>query len=362
MGQTIKTITLYCQDSGSDKVYMLQLDHVEGGYMVYYGNGKRGATLKPKAITPSPVTLEEATKIYASKEAAKRKGKRGKSIYKESPDGGNTLEINDDAGKNSGIEVQLLNKITKEEALRLCTDPAWVAQEKHDGERRPVIVKDGTASGTNRYGEFTGGMRTDVANGINTSIDMVVDTEDLGTYLAAFDLLEYNGQDLRSLPFIDRYTKLTEIADANPSLRISTLAVTTEEKQALFARVTADNGEGLVFKRANASFTAGRPNSGGDQLKFKLYDEASVIVMKINTKRSFQMGVLDENGDPVLVGNCTIPANQPIPAVGDVIEVSYLYAYQGGSLFQPTYNKARSDQRQNECKQSQLKYKPAAVA
>jgi bifunctional non-homologous end joining protein LigD len=360
---TIKSITLYCQDHGSDKVYMLQLNKVEGGFMVYYGNGKRGASLKPKAITTSPVTFEEAEKIYASKEAAKRKGKRGVSIYTESPDGGDTLEVNENAGNHSGIEPQLLNEIDESQARKLCADPAWVAQEKHDGERRPVVVKNGVVSGINRRGEFTGGMKTEVAKGICTAKNMITDTEDLGAYLAAFDLLEYDGVDLTGLGTVDRFRRLESIANDSPALKISPMAVTTQEKTALLNRMIKEDREGIVFKRANAPYVGGRPCSGGDQLKFKLYDEASVVVMAINKQRSFKMKVIDANGNDVSVGNCTIPANQAIPAVGSIVEVKYLYAYpNGGSLYQPTFNKQRPDQTKNDCMQKQLKYKPQLAA
>lgn len=362
MSNTIKTITLFCQDHGSDKAYMLQLDKVDGGYMVYYGNGKRGATLKPKAITSAPVTLEEAEAVYAKKEAAKRKGKRGVSIYKESADGGDTLEINDDAGNNSGIEPQLLNEIDEVQARKLCSDPAWIAQEKHDGERRPVLVKDGTVAGTNRRGEFIGGMKTEIAKGISTATNMIVDTEDLGAHLAVFDLLDYDGEDLRHMGTATRFKRLEAIVGDSPALKISPMAFTTQEKTALLERMIKENREGIVFKRANAPYVAGRPSSGGDQLKFKLYDEASVIVLEINKQRSFKMEVIDANGNNVFIGNCTIPANQSIPAVGSIVEVKYLYAYRGGSLYQPTFNKPRPDQINSDCMQTQLKYKPDQAA
>ncbi|HZZ00926.1 MAG TPA: hypothetical protein VFE36_15300 [Candidatus Baltobacteraceae bacterium] len=46
-----------------------------------------------------------------------------------------------------------------------------------------------------------------------------------------------------------------------------------------------------------------------------------------------------------------------IPSVGDVVEIRYLYAYRGGSLYQPVYLGKRTDMDQSDCKLSQLKYK-----
>ncbi|HPY24902.1 MAG TPA: hypothetical protein PLK19_11325 [Mycobacterium sp.] len=45
---------------------------------------------------------------------------------------------------------------------------------------------------------------------------------------------------------------------------------------------------------------------------------------------------------------------------GDVVEVRYLYAYQGGSLYQPVYLGLRDDIEQHECVVAQMKYKAQA--
>jgi bifunctional non-homologous end joining protein LigD len=56
------------------------------------------------------------------------------------------------------------------------------------------------------------------------------------------------------------------------------------------------------------------------------------------------------------VGNCTIPANYEIPQVGDLVEIRYLYAYLGGSLYQPIYEGIRNDISPEACGEIQLKY------
>ena len=359
MDNHIKSITLYSKENGSDKVYQLQMNPVEGGYGLMYANGKRGSALKPKPKTTTPLSLEAATKEFNKIVNSKKKSK---SRYTESADGGETLVLSEKANQDSGIRPQLLNEITEDQANKLCLDPRWVMQPKFDGERRPVVVKNGNSDGTNRYGEFTGGLSASIKAAIDGA-DKVFDSEDLGAFLAVFDLLEYDGNDLRSLPFIERYKKLTQVLNVNASIRISPLAQTTQEKQAMLQRAIDENQEGVVFKLADAPYTAGRPNSGGTALKYKLYDEASIIVLKQNTKRSIQMGVLDDNQQIIPIGNVTIPANAEIPSVGDIIEVRYLYAYpNGGSLYQPIFEKPRPDLRRSECKQTQLKYKPQLMS
>lgn len=55
------------------------------------------------------------------------------------------------------------------------------------------------------------------------------------------------------------------------------------------------------------------------------------------------------------VGNVTIPANYPIPAVGSLVEVKYLYFFPGGSLYQPQYLGVRSDADRGDCDIAKLK-------
>lgn len=72
-----------------------------------------------------------------------------------------------------------------------------------------------------------------------------------------------------------------------------------------------------------------------------------------------------DNGKLVSAGNVTIPADQPIPQVGDISDVRYLYAMAAsGSLFQPVYLGVRDDIAAAECTRDQLKFRkePEEVA
>jgi predicted DNA-binding WGR domain protein len=73
---TAKRIDLFFKEGTSDKEYHLQLSGGAGGkYMVNFQYGRRGSALKPGTKTPSPVSLEEAEKIYAK--YVKEKTKEG---------------------------------------------------------------------------------------------------------------------------------------------------------------------------------------------------------------------------------------------------------------------------------------------
>lgn len=93
-------------------------------------------------------------------------------------------------------------------------------------------------------------------------------------------------------------------------------------------------------------------------LKFKFYSTLSVICSSVNVgRRSIALELLDGK-KRVPVGNVTVYPNQEIPAVGDIVEVRYLYAYKGGSLFQPVLLTVREDLDEKDCTVAQLKYKP----
>jgi len=135
------------------------------------------------------------------------------------------------------------------------------------------------------------------------------------------------------------------------------------DKLAMFQTFSQTGSEGVVFKNIKAPFTAGRPASGGSQLKFKFVESASFIVTARNAKRSVSLGLFDGNG-LVSAGNVTIPPNHEVPEKGEVVEVRYLYAFrESGSIYQPAYQGKRWDIAALECVTDQLKYKaePAAA-
>ena len=118
-----------------------------------------------------------------------------------------------------------------------------------------------------------------------------------------------------------------------------------------------ENKEGIVFKRIDASYVAGRPNSGGTQLKHKFYATLSALVGAINRQRSIELQLFNDTG-LVTAGNVTIPPNHAIPKVGQVVEVRYLYAFkESGCVYQPVFLGVRSDVLQTECLTRQLKFK-----
>ena len=192
--------------------------------------------------------------------------------------------------------------------------------------------------------------------------DFLIDGEAVGDVLHVFDVLEREGIDLRHLPYRQRLVELLNLLATGSAESFLWVPCywDVREKSELLQILRLENKEGIVFKRASAPYTAGRPASGGDQYKFKFVETASVIVSAVNARRSVAIALM--NGTiSVAAGNVTIPPDHPIPVIGQVVEVRYLYAFpESGVLYQPVYLGMREDIDPAECLVEQLKYKPAA--
>jgi bifunctional non-homologous end joining protein LigD len=346
----MEIITLYYREGSSDKVYQAVIEPKDGGYVVNFAYGRRGATLTTGTKTQAPVSYDEAKTIY--ERLVREKTAKG---YTPGADGTPYQHSDKQA---SGVLPQLLNAIDEEQLEALLGDLLHIMQEKHDGRRLMLRKLTHTVTGINKLGVVTGFPAIIAEEFQVAEADFLIDGEIVGEEYYAFDLLELDGEDLRGRTYQERYLHLMNLLASFNHRHISLVesAYLPSHKRELFDQLKSANREGVVFKRGDAIYTAGRPNSGGPQLKLKFHETASFIVTKVNGKRSVSLMVFD--GDKVVpVGNVTIPPNHEVPQVGAIVEARYLYAYRGGSIFQPMYLGVRDDIRAEECTVSQLKYK-----
>lgn len=327
----MKQTSLFYQEGGSDKEYHIQIAKQGNGYVVNFQYGRRGNALQSGTKTPSPVSIPEAEKIF---DKLKRE-KMGKGYEESGGEAkGNTFSQNVPAQKNEFrkeviFAPQLLNEVENEEQAKLfIEDDYYLMQEKEDGERRPVISTEKGITGTNKKGQAV-----PISDNVIDSISDVctLDAEIVGETLVAFDITNLDGKDLKTLSCTKRIDILNSLKFGK-SIRVSKTAYTRKEKQEMFDRIKKENGEGVVFKKKDSPYTPGRPNSGGNQLKFKFHKTATFIVSNITKgKRSVGLDLIDnDTNKSVFMGKVTIPANHDIPNVGDFVEVRYLYAYKGG--------------------------------
>jgi bifunctional non-homologous end joining protein LigD len=349
-----KTSLYYCEGT-SNKEYHAEIIEVAGGNIVNFRYGRRGGTLTVGTKTSAPVDFAEAKKIYD--QLMKQKTSKG---YTPAISGAAYQSV-DDAGLRTGFMPQLLNPINEAAAMRFIEDDAWAVQEKMDGERRAAHADQYGVFGINRKGLNVPLPQAlaDELHAIAVSNGAIrVDGEIIGDILYVFDLHVHQGQGIHSLPWLQRMRLAESVLVECKQIKTISVAVTTGEKLRLWSQVKAAHGEGLVFKRIASAVKANRPNSGGDWLKLKFTERATVQVRSISSsKRSVGIELFDAAGEVVHVGNVTIPPNYEIPALNALVDVEYLYAYKGGSLYQPVYRGERIDLDRSACTLTQLKYK-----
>lgn len=360
MGKLIDRLDLECRSGSKDAVYQLQLEEVEGGFVVNYQNGRRGGTLASGTKTKCPVSLEAARKAFDKVAKDKltaqppyvRMGGSGESFQAVS------AEM---AEQSTGLVPQLLNDVPEGQLEPVLVSDEYVGQVKIDGQRRMVRASRNGVVGSNRRG-----LQVPLPKCIEHSVAGVeceLDGEILGSRLFVFDILSMGERDLRSLGFRQRNKVLESMVGLfGEAVTVLPLAEGEAQKRMLIERTKELGQEGVTFKHVDAPYVPGRPNSGGSQLRLKHWKDATVYVLGENVdRRSVRMGVLTETGLLIEVGSVTIPANHDIPAKGLVIDVKYLYAFEGGDLFQPTFKGVRDDLTMADAVASRLVFKSEHV-
>lgn len=350
---TDNKVLLTYKEGSSDKVYQVELtpeDEAKDLWKVNFAYGRRGSTLQIGTKTQKPVKFEQAVKIMSKLVVEKQsKGYKVENATASVPTPVEKIQ--------TGFYPQLLKPIEESDVDTYLEDEEFMAQEKIDGERRMLIKRGDDLTGSNRKGQavpLTQGIMDDLK--LRTDYDdFVLDGEQIGDEFYAFDILVMK-ESVQHQPFVKRYAVLKELM-SNSNFQFIRLVKAVSgfvPKVKLYKDLLQANKEGIVFKNKNAAYVPGR--NSGTQFKRKFYETASFLVTAVNDKRSVQIAVTAQ--DAILpVGNVTIPVNHKIPDVHNIIEVRYLYAYKGGSVYQPVYLGLRTDLEPKDCSVSQLKYK-----
>jgi bifunctional non-homologous end joining protein LigD len=359
-GKTMQTtaaapenVTLYYREGSSDKVYQVQIEQQGDGFLVNFAYGRRGSTLNTGSKTSSPVPYEQAKRIFDKQ--VKEKQAKGYTAGESGTPYHHTAK----EAQATGIHCQLLNPIEEHDVRTFINHPEYMAQEKYDGKRLLIKKEGTTVIGINRRGLEVGLPESLVSAAEAIPGDFIMDGESVGNIFYAFDLLAHGYVDIRPLDYRDRFGALVNlVAGMHPSIELAHTAFEPDQKLFMLAKLKKEDKEGIVFKYIHAPYTAGRPNTGGPQVKHKFYATLSAVVSQINQQRSVELELYSERGW-VKAGNVTIPPNQPIPAPGSIVEIRYLYAFkESGCLYQPTFLGIRTDLIGPDCTVNQLKYKP----
>ena len=342
---TLATRLVY-SDAKSHKEYSVAIEQKGEGYVVNFAYGRVGGSLKSGTKTVEPVALETAKKI--ADKLIKEKTKKGYM-----PDDSSTANMPVKPAKLDIIfQCQLSNPVSPEEAKEMLNSKRYIAQTKYDGERRPLIIEDGQVMALNRNGtpvsvnpSFIEPL-VDLAN--LSGGKLVLDAEDMGTHLQVFDVLFVDGRDLMQVPFHSRIVELDKLdlkTESDVIRFVESVRIYCKTQLDLVLGFAKNSGqEGVILREYDAIYEVGRPNSFGTSLKIKFTNDLSAIVKKQNgNRRSVSLVLLDEKGGEVDMGNVTTPANVAnIPQQGDILDVQYLWALEGGKLIQPVYKRNRT--------------------
>lgn len=344
--------TLYCREGSSDKVYQARIEEAGDGFVVHFAFGRRGTTLQTGTKTPSPLSFDKAKAVYDK--LIQSKMAKG---YTEGADGAPYAHT-EFAGRATSVRPQLCNPISEDEVAGFLGDDIHWLEEKFDG-KRILLRKDAEGiHGINRRGLIVDLPEPVIEAATAYEGSFILDGECIGDTLHVFDLLALDGESLLSRPLSERRPMLEKLlCKNNPHLVIVETIRTKERKTQKYLDLKTARREGVVFKRHDARYVAGRPASGGLWRKFKFTTTGSFIVCRLNRdKRSVGLEVRDGRHG-IEIGNVTIPPNAELPKLGAIVEVRYLYAFRGGSLYQPVYLGVRDDLTPRACTVRQLKYR-----
>lgn len=372
-----KRTELFFQEGSSDKVYNAELIvHDDGSCSVRVEWGRRGTGL---ASGSKAVRVERAAAVKVLDRLVREKTNKGYQVITADvapaavapPEGqGSGSKAGNPKRPVVGPPAQLLTPIDDGEVDAFLDDDAWVAQQKLDGIRIVATVQAKRILPTNRDGQESDNVSAELLSGLDALPEgSVVDGEVLDGNYWLFDLLRLGDRDVTALGVVERWELLDEVSPGlTGDVQVLALARGKKAKRALYDTLVGKAAEGIVFKRADAPYKAGRPSSGGPQRKHKFIKSCDVIITE-NAGNAYTMVVLD-NGKRFVVGkvfagttNESRKELDSLLADGEepVCEVQYLYATDDDQLYQPVFVRLRTDKGGAGCTRAQLKKTNKAV-
>lgn len=244
---------------------------------------------------------------------------------------------------------------------RLLADAAWVMQPKLDGDRVLIEVRDGIVAVYNRQGQpkVTNVPAAALAAFLNlTAGRWVFDGEIVGRTLHLFDMPAgpYHQEDA---PWHVRDTALAVtmrgLGVAAAGVGVVRAAFGTDAKRAMLTAAETERREGVILRNIASPYTSGR-TAALLKHKFTKTVDAVITAVGIGGKANAALGVHNPDGQMVHIGQVSTIGKGEHIAVGDVVEVRYLYTTDPDSpvLFQPTILRTRHDKAAAECLVAQL--------
>lgn len=350
-----KSVTLYCRENGSDKLYKTEVAPEGSGFSVRCWWGPRSGTLQVGRKTKSPVSRDEALKIW--EKLVREKKAKG---YHEGEDAPAYTE-SDGTTKDTGLRPMLLTPASLDDAERFLEDLDWCAQEKLNGKRIMIRAGQGQVVAANRRG-LECAIPREIANVLGR-FNLVVDGEMVGSTYVPFDLLEADGKDYRKEGYGLRYKVLLKVLGDTKVKPIHAVDKPSTKRE-LLKTLQKRNAEGIVFKKLEGvEYLPGKVENlaKAHAVKVKFWRSGEFVVLDWNGDRqSVALGAYDARGKVFPVGNVTVPVKHVWEVdVNRVVQVRYLYATSGDQLYQPSLDDSsgsawRKDKKPAECSIDQL--------
>ncbi len=183
------------------------------------------------------------------------------------------------------------------------SDPDWVFERKLDGERCGAVRRDGRAHLLSRTGRRLDATYPELVDALSLAgPDLLVDGEivafargqasferlqqrmgiheaerarqsPIAVYYYLFDLLEFDGQDVRSLPLLERKALLRRAVEFRGHLRYTSYR--RGDGETAFREACRRGWEGIIGKRADSRYAATRSR---DWLKLKCAHGQELVV------------------------------------------------------------------------------------
>lgn len=183
----------------------------------------------------------------------------------------------------------------------------WAAEEKLDGDRRKVVKCGGVVTAYTRAGNIAHQHPADAELFSAHNGDFVIDGEQFAGRFHLFAV---------------------ESGEAPEGIARVARAEGEIAKRALAAAVSASGGEGIVFKRIGAGYSAGRND---DWQRLKNYETDTFVVTGHPTFGSIE---IERNG--VSWGRCPVPVMKQ-PPIGARVRIRYDRATANGRLLRAKF-------------------------
>lgn len=266
----------------------------------------------------------------------------------------------------ANIKPMLAQPIDEHRVAKLVSNDRWACEPKVDGHRVLIHVHDHKVNYIARSGlpfeGVTGSIRKTFGDYGAQGLDLIVDGEFIPSTgeLWLFDCMKADDHVSASDPFDVRRGVLERLRWPE-HIKVLPSCTTEIDKAKLILDIKKRCAEGVIFRDRQAPYL---PKRCDRLLKYKFRYTCDVVISDRGRdgKDNFGMEVYDPDGSPVDVGTVSaLTGDGPSCDVGDVVEVTYLYASDDDKLTQPVTPRRRTDKSPAECTLDQLIYPDKSV-